>query len=748
MQSFATYLLVLFALASGCVATDFWYANMDHVNAPRGYAPNVQPWTYPIFMSVNPNDGGQGIQNAINSDGNGGKRHGQWLASQPRVVYLAPGTYTVSSTIYMNTDTILMGDATNPPVLKAASWFSGQTLISAQDPATGQAGELSFAVGLKNLILDTTNVNGGSAFTALYYGVAQACQLQNIKIVMAPSVNGNGHTGILLGRGSTLGVSDVRVEKGQNGIHHDGHQQTLYKSIYFYQNTIGMLISGGNTISIIAPTFDTCGTGVLNNGGAPWIALIDAKSINSGVTFITTVWPSFMIENLHKDSNSDIAQIGGQTVYGPASHVDQFTYGNTVNQNPIYGPMTSPLNRPSALVLPDGSYPVVAAPNYANKKASDFINIKDPNQNGGHNVQGDGSIDESGVLNQIFQYAASQNKIAYVPFGVYRVDSTVLIPIGCSVVGEAWATITGNGNFFKDAHNPKPVVQVGRPGDVGTSQIQDMRFTVSDVLPGAIILQFQAAGSSPGQVGLWNSIVTIGGTRGADALTNACTNAKQECQAAFISVHFAQSSSAYLENTWVWVADHIAEDFGGGSNIAAKVGVLVQATKGTWLHALGSEHHWLCQLNLFRASNVMISLLQSETNYDQGDHVQQIPPAPWVADVANWGDPDFSECGGGDTRCRMSYANYITGGSHIRTYASASWAFFSGPGYQACAGAFQCQNVMHWIEETPQDFQAFGLCSKDSWATLRMANGQEIQTSDGFTGGWPGTGGNVGRYTC
>jgi len=32
---------------------------------------------------------------------------------------------------------------------------------------------------------------------------------------MASSSNGNGHTGIRLGRGSTLGLSDVRVERGQ-----------------------------------------------------------------------------------------------------------------------------------------------------------------------------------------------------------------------------------------------------------------------------------------------------------------------------------------------------------------------------------------------------------------------------------------------------------------------------------------------------------------------------------------------------
>jgi hypothetical protein len=393
---------------------------------------------------------------------------------------------------------------------------SGGTLLTGQDPGTGDAGELSFAVGLKNIILDTTAIDGGSPFTALWWGVAQAAQLQNVKITMASSSNGNGHTGIRLGRGSTVALSDVRVERGQNGIWHNGHQQALYKSIYFYQNTIGMLIDGGNTISLMAPTFDTCGTGVRHTGGSPWIALIDGKSVNSGVTFVTTAYPSFTIDNLSKDTSSDIAQVNGATVLGAASHVNTFTYGNTVGRNPVYGATTSSNTRPAALA-PGGKFPVLAAPNYANNPVTDFLNVKDPNQNGGRTVKGDNTLDESGVLNAILQLAANTNKIAYFPFGKYRVDSTLVIPVGSRIVGEAWATITGNGNYFKDSSNPKAVVAVGNGGDVGVAQIQDMRFTVNDVLPGAIIVQFNMAGNNPGDVALWNSLVVSGR---ADSLTS------------------------------------------------------------------------------------------------------------------------------------------------------------------------------------------------------------------------------------
>ncbi|OTB07286.1 glycoside hydrolase family 55 protein [Hypoxylon sp. CI-4A] len=720
-------------------ATSFWYANMDHTGQYRGYAPDLGTDTYPVFKSVNPGDGA-GIQSAINDAGDGSSRHGEWLASQPRVVYIPPGTYEVSETIKMNTDTILMGDATDPPIIKASASFSGDQLLSGQDPATGESGELSFAVGVKNVILDTTNISGGTEFAALWWGVAQAAQLQNVRIVMAPSSNGNGHTGIRLGRGSTLGLADVRVEKGQNGIWHDGHQQALYKSIYFYQNTVGMLINGGNTISIIGATFDTVGTGVKHDGGAPWIALIDATSKNSGVTFVTSGYPSFLIENLSKDTDSDVAQVRGSTALGAQTQVDNFSYGNTVGHDPTYGEVSSSLNRPAELA-PNGKYPVIPAPNFADNPVSDFINIKDPAQNGGHTVKGDNTVDEAQVLNQVLQYAADNNKIAYFPFGKYRVDDTLVIPKGSRIVGEAWATITGNGDQFKDSDNPKPVVAVGKDGDVGVAQIQDMRFTVSDVLPGAIILQFNMAGSSPGDVALWNSLITVGGTLGASALADACGSAEQECQAAFVGLHIASSSSVYVENVWNWVADHFTEG-SGGCYIAAKGGALVEATKGTWLHALGSEHWWLYQLNLRNASNVLVSLLQSETNYDQGDNAQQTPPTPWVADVTNWGDPDFSWCGGGDTRCRMGFANYIQGGSNIYTYASASWAFFSGPGYQGCSG--DCQDYMHWISQTPANLQAYGLCSKSTTTTLHLGDGTNIDTQPDFTGSW---GGLVGRYT-
>jgi hypothetical protein len=68
-------------------ATSFWYANVDHTGNARGYAPDLDgDYNYPVYMAVTPGDGA-GIQRAINAGTNGGTRHPQWLASQPRVCF-------------------------------------------------------------------------------------------------------------------------------------------------------------------------------------------------------------------------------------------------------------------------------------------------------------------------------------------------------------------------------------------------------------------------------------------------------------------------------------------------------------------------------------------------------------------------------------------------------------------------------------------------------------------------------------
>jgi glucan 1,3-beta-glucosidase len=134
----------------------------------------------------------------------------------------------------------------------------------------------------------------------------------------------------------------------------------------------------------------------------------------------------------------------------------------------------------------------------------------------------------------------------YFPYGVYVVLSTLFIPPGSRIVGEAWPVISGAGNNFKDPNNPVPVVKVGNANDVGVAHISDMRFTVAEPLAGAKIMEWNMAGAANGDVGIWNSIVNIGGMRDS-TVTSSC-GSQTACQAAHTGVHLTASSSVYVQN--------------------------------------------------------------------------------------------------------------------------------------------------------------------------------------------------------
>lgn len=115
-------------------SSNWWYPNLDHsTGAVRDYVPylnsgNNPDYDYPTYIAVASGDS-QGFINALYSNGPDGDRDNMYIAGEPRTVYLAPGTYTLSQTVYLDTDTVIIGDATNPPTIKAASGFSGDYLL-------------------------------------------------------------------------------------------------------------------------------------------------------------------------------------------------------------------------------------------------------------------------------------------------------------------------------------------------------------------------------------------------------------------------------------------------------------------------------------------------------------------------------------------------------------------------------------------------------------------------------------------
>jgi hypothetical protein len=124
----------------------------------------------------------------------------------PAEVFLPGGVYTLGSTLDLRLGTIIVGDPLNRPVIKASSDFVGSTLINGQDPAAGHP-ETTFMIALKDVILDTTDLDASATFTALQWGIAQGCALTNVEVNMPQG--SLGHIGIHINGGSTIAVTDV-----------------------------------------------------------------------------------------------------------------------------------------------------------------------------------------------------------------------------------------------------------------------------------------------------------------------------------------------------------------------------------------------------------------------------------------------------------------------------------------------------------------------------------------------------------
>lgn len=198
-------------------ATKYWLDEQDHVGNARGYAPFLgNDFTYPVYRNVRlfgaagdgQKDDSDALQNAINTDGKGGNRYRNEVTTRPAEVYVPGGVYKISRTIDLRLNTILVGNPNNRPIFKATSDFNGASLINGYDFATdGSSGTTNFFVTIKNIIIDTTNINKDRSVIALNWGVAQACQLTNIKIQM-PSSSG-GHIGIAIDQGSSISIGDI-----------------------------------------------------------------------------------------------------------------------------------------------------------------------------------------------------------------------------------------------------------------------------------------------------------------------------------------------------------------------------------------------------------------------------------------------------------------------------------------------------------------------------------------------------------
>ncbi|KDR79424.1 hypothetical protein GALMADRAFT_223633 [Galerina marginata CBS 339.88] len=736
----------------------FWMETIKHQGKS---AFNANPSTYTVFRNVKTygavgdgvTDDTAAINAAITAQGRcgGGSCHSSTLT--PAVVYFPKGTYLVSSPIIPYYYTQLIGDAKKPPTLLASASFSGMAVIDADPYIPGGGGsqyytnQNNFFRSVRNFVIDVTRVAAtNSQGTGLHWQVAQATSLMNIVVQMSTASN-TAHQGIWMENGSGGFMGDLVFNGGKFGIW-GGNQQFTVRNVTVNNAQTGVYSSWNWGWTYQGITFNNCqvgfdiATGGLTTGtqttGAQ--AIIDAVATNTPIFLRTSqasngkLGGSLVLNNV-KLNNVPVAVgvVGGAVVLnGGTTTIASWGQGNVfrgTSPNAVFtqGNIPAP-NKPSVLLDSAGRIVSKTHPQYAAYAVSQFVSVKD------NGAKGDGVTDDTAALTSIFNKFAGC-KIIFFDAGTYVVSNTVTIPAGTQMVGEAWTVLAGKGSAFQDQNNPKPVFQAGAAGSQGILEITDILFTTIGPTAGAIILEWnvkQPSGVQAG-AGMWDSHIRTAGATGTNLEGNKCPSSGSggfaNCFGSFLDLHLTSQSTAYLEGTWVWVADHDLDLAGEGQlSVYSGRGILSESQGPVWLIGT-SEHHVIYQYSLVHAANHYMGLIQTESPYFQPNPVS---PSPFTIS-STFKDP--TPYSSNPSASALS----INSSQNILVFGAGLYSFFINFA-QACVngGANNCQSQIANIDTASTGVNIYSLSTVATTFQVSV-NGAGVVNQAGNINGFAST---------
>lgn len=400
-------------------------------------------------------------------------------------------------------------------------------------------------------------------------------------------------TNLMLGSGGFL--TDVTTTGGVYGLN-IGSQQFTMRNL-----TISKAVTGISQIWDWGWTYQgvkisDCTTAfAFENGGAGAQTVGSVVVLDSTVSgcqaAISTAWQtsdstngSLILENVVLD-NTPVAVNGstGNTILeGGSTTIAAWGQGHKytpTGPTSFQGTYSAPA-RPSGLVASDSSnYYTKSKPQFETLASSSITSIRDAG------AKGDGTTDDTTAFQDAVTKAASSGNVLFIDQGNYKITNTIYFPPGLQIVGEAYPVIMATGDTFSDVSNPIPVVQVGKSGDKGSIEWTDTIVSTSGSAPGAVLIEWNLQADSGS--GVWDVHTRIGGFDGSNQQVAQCPKTAQptkECEVAYMSFHITkEATGAYLENVWLWTADHDIDDFNNTQiSVFSGRGLLVEG-KNTWL---------------------------------------------------------------------------------------------------------------------------------------------------------------------
>ncbi|KAK0615339.1 pectate lyase superfamily protein-domain-containing protein [Bombardia bombarda] len=684
--------------ALGC--DDQWIEKI----ARQGVAPYAGAG-YKVFRNVRDYGAkGDGITDdtaAINRAISDGGRCGPGCSGTtktPALVYFPHGTYRVTAPIVDFYYTQLIGNPACKPIIKASSNFVGAWMIDGdQYGADGLAWGATnvFWRQIANFILDITDVSADTKLAVIHWPTSQATSLSNIYFKMSDAPN-TKHQGLFMEEGSGGYLGDLVFDGGAQALAIGNQQFTMRNlAIQNAQTAIQQAWSWGWTyqginIKNCTVGFDFTSVGTVLQVGSVVILDSEISDTPVGIAYGSTtasdsettpdVANNFIFENVALNNVPVAIKAYSKTVLpGTASRTVITAWGKGHSYNATSGPFDIsgpivPNSRPPNLVV-NGKYYTRSKPQHTDVPLSQFVSLRHAG------AKGDGVTDDTAAINSALASAAKASQIVHIDYGIYVVTSTIKIPPGSRIIGEAFPVILSSGPFFADSSSPRPVVQMGNPGEAGKIEWSDTVVSTRGAQAGAILIEYNLASAPTDPSGMWDVHVRVGGFAGSNLQYPDCPatpstpldgagSIPSKCIAGFMSMHITKSSSGlYAENCWIWVADHDVEDGARNGQVTVYVGrgLLVESTAGSiWLVGTGAEHHQLYQYQFVGTRDVVMGQIQSETAYYQPNPDATIP----FAAVATYSDPVLSKGESG-------WGLRVVGSHEILVYGAGLYSFFN-----------------------------------------------------------------------
>jgi glucan 1,3-beta-glucosidase len=213
---------------------------------------------------------------------------------------------------------------------------------------------------------------------------------------------------------------------------------------------------------------------------------------------------SLILENVQISNVAVMVQSVGKTVLAGSSGTSTITaWGQGHRYTQGSGPTQfqgaiSPVSRPSILA-PNGKYYTQSKPQYQTLPLSSFVSVRA----GG--ATGNGATDDTAALQRIINSATAAGNVVFVDAGTYILTSTLTIPPGARIVGEAYSVFMASSPFFNNMRSPQPVVKVGNTGQSGRVEWSDMLVSTRGQQAGAILIEWNLAAPSGSPSGMWGT---------------------------------------------------------------------------------------------------------------------------------------------------------------------------------------------------------------------------------------------------